>query len=165
MPPARQTGQPRLALRQPRKVRTPQGRIAANSRPANLLNVFVCQTKPRNRATETSLRRGRRGNRRTAPGRRLPYRVKASLVFAAWQGETRQPLSGATSNRHAYGFVPDRAARSSMRVDGQSVRATARPDEWLPTGNLSRSTESGLQVCLAFKFHACARMCAFSLIE
>jgi len=39
--------------------------------------------------------------------------------------------------------MPDRAARPSMRVDGQSASVMARLDEWLPTGAI-RFTESGL---------------------
>jgi len=39
--------------------------------------------------------------------------------------------------------MPDRAARLSMRVDGQSASVMLRLDEWLPTG-VTRFTESGL---------------------
>ncbi len=78
-----------------RKVRTPQGRIAANGRPARCASI-----KPRTRATETSLRGG---HSQECTGTATPCRDSWKRLPAS-QGETRQPLSGATSNRHAHGL-------------------------------------------------------------
>ena len=98
-------------LRASRKVRTPQGRITVNDRPAR--HAQAC---------------GRRG---LGPQRRVCSEgvsqdalrhgvtvVKGPLADRALQGETRQPLSGATPNRHTCGLVPRWAARPSMRVGG-----------------------------------------------
>src|SRR5690625_442998 len=89
----RQTGQSRCSIAASRKVRTPQGRVAANSRPVNVAK----QHLPRNRATETSLQRGCFTKKHTGTAISVRRGVKHATAL---QGETRQPLSGATPNRH-----------------------------------------------------------------
>lgn len=79
-----------------RKVRTPQSRITVNDRPVE--QTRKCLSQLRTRATETRLRWGyvlyilRHG---------LAVVMDLTCSNPTAQGETRQPLSGATPNRHA----------------------------------------------------------------
>ena len=91
--------------------------------------------KPRNRATETSLPRGHAWHALT---RLSPCCVIGSPV-TAWQGETRQPLPGATSNRHAQALCPT----------GGSLEHAGR---WLECGsNVATRGMIARQVYLAYK--------------
>jgi len=123
-----------------RKVRTPQGGITANGRPLG----------PAASAAGPGEEQGHRDESAAwahiacAPVRPSPYGASCQQG-ATRQGETRQPLSGATSNRHApvlrglTGGPPKHAGRWLERVSngaprGMIARRTCPAYRIRPTG-------------------------------
>ncbi len=108
----------------PRKVRTPSGGIAANGRPA----ISDEKAEEQGHRDESAMRVRFRMHTGTA----TPY-CRRAFACRAWQGETRQPLSGATSNRHApalcrQGGPPEHAGRWLEHAsNGMSRGMIARP--------------------------------------
>jgi len=123
-----------------RKVRTPQGGIAANSRPARWY-----ASKPRNRATETSLSRGRG----CAPVRQLPC-----CAPRTWRRRDRVKRGNLYPEQLQIGMHAPLGARRATR----SVHAGRRPEpasngeprRMIARHGLPRRTESGLQACSTF---------------
>ena len=122
-----------------RKVRTPQGRVAANSRPASR-----CHGEPRNRATETSLQQGLRLRARHRHGLAVMRGLSGHRCCRVKRGNLypEQHQIGVRAASAAQGGPPGYAGRWHEPVsNGASRGMIAR--------RVSRCTKSGLSICLA----------------
>ena len=122
-----------------RKVRTPQGRVAANSRPASR-----CHGEPRNRATETSLQQGLRFRAWHRHGLAVMRWLSGLRCCRVKRGNLypEQHQIGVRAASAAQGGPPGYAGRwHEPASNGASRGMIAR--------RVSRCTKSGLSICLA----------------